>query len=197
MCESASGGLKELDRISRRIVEEDLLPAGSGDDLAAESHARRAKAHDLGLDVVDDEVDAVPAARAGPRAVRHRTSGGACWTAQQDAKWPADDVGESRSHVRAQGEPEVRRVEGDRGVDVLDHVPNVDRTVCHDKKLPAPNLRCVTAPSRTETAGSLGRETRASAIPGTVRRPSPDRLLPGPPGDARSRPGGSSHCRSR
>src|SRR5207247_8170234 len=132
-------------------------------DLAAESDARRAKPRDLGLDVVDDEVDAVPAARAGLPAVWHRTAGRACRTAQQDAKWPADDVGERRSHVRAQCEPEVRRVERDRGVDVLDHVANIDRALCHDKRLPAPNRPCVTSPSGTGTDGPRGPETRPAA----------------------------------
>src|SRR5207253_10960949 len=129
----------------------------------------------------EGEADPIPAARAGLPAVRHRTSGGACRSAQQDSKWPADDVGESRSHVRAQREPEVCRVEGDCSVDVLDHVPNVDRTLCHYKKLPAPNRPRVTALSGTGTAGSRGRGPRASAIPGTGTRPRPERASPGPP----------------
>jgi hypothetical protein len=62
---SLVGGLEELDRVPGRVVDEDLLPAGPGDDVVAEPEACGAEALDLGVDVVDDEVDAVPAARSG------------------------------------------------------------------------------------------------------------------------------------
>jgi len=116
------------------VAEHDLLSTRSGHDLAPERHAGRAEARNLGIDVIDDEVDPVPSARTGLATVRHRTTRRALGPAQQDAKRSADDVGEGRSHVRTQREPEMRRVEGDRRLDIVDHVPNVDRALGHDAK---------------------------------------------------------------
>src|SRR5215469_755131 len=61
-CESpsASGWLEELDRVTGRIVKEDLLAARTADHVAAEGHARAPQASDFGVDVVHQQVDAVP-----------------------------------------------------------------------------------------------------------------------------------------
>jgi hypothetical protein len=58
--------LEQLDDVARGVLEKDLGAAGSGEDVVAEGEPITAEARDLGLDVVDDEVDAVPAAGAGP-----------------------------------------------------------------------------------------------------------------------------------
>src|SRR2546430_10947110 len=36
---SSGGGLEELDRVTGRVVEQDLLASGTGDDVIAEAHA--------------------------------------------------------------------------------------------------------------------------------------------------------------
>jgi pimeloyl-ACP methyl ester carboxylesterase len=65
--------LEQLDRVAGRVIEQDLLAARSGDDVVAEGEPGGAQPLDLGFDVVDDEVNAVPATGAGLTAVRHRS----------------------------------------------------------------------------------------------------------------------------
>src|SRR5262245_56512698 len=71
---ASAPGLEELDRVAGGVVEHDLPAAGAADDLVPERDSFTGQAFDLGLDVVDDQVDPVPA--AGPRlaSVRHRPS---------------------------------------------------------------------------------------------------------------------------
>src|SRR3954471_23752721 len=56
---SATGGLEELDRIARGVVEHDLPAARPADDVVAEGHSGAAQAGDVAVDVIDDEVEAV------------------------------------------------------------------------------------------------------------------------------------------
>src|SRR5215203_432752 len=72
---SSLGGLEELDRVAGGIVERNLLAAGATDDVVAKREPGRAQALDLARDIVDDEVDAVPATRPGLAAVGHRPAG--------------------------------------------------------------------------------------------------------------------------
>src|SRR5262244_2183967 len=53
--------LEKLDRIARRVLQQDLRAAWSGDDVVAERHPGAAQSSDLARQVVDDEVDAIPA----------------------------------------------------------------------------------------------------------------------------------------
>src|ERR687892_1382768 len=80
---SGAGGLEELDHIAGGVLQQDLTAAGTADDVVAEAQAGLAESGDLGGDVADDEVDAVPA--AGPRlgSIGHRSSGRAGWPAEQ------------------------------------------------------------------------------------------------------------------
>src|SRR4051812_22559225 len=71
-CGSSASGLEELDRVPRWVVDDDLLAARALDHLVAEAHVGGAEAFDLGVDVVDDQVDAVPASRLGLAPVGHR-----------------------------------------------------------------------------------------------------------------------------
>src|SRR6059058_2266166 len=64
-------GLEELDGVAGGIVEHDLLAAGTTDHGAAEHHTGGAKALYFGVDVVDDQVDAVPSAGTGLTTVGH------------------------------------------------------------------------------------------------------------------------------
>ena len=67
---SRSGWLKQLDRVAGRIVEQDLLPTRTGDHVIPEAHARPSQPSDLSIDVVDEQVNAIPPAWA--RAARRR-----------------------------------------------------------------------------------------------------------------------------
>src|SRR3954469_1242284 len=57
---SDAGGLEQLDQVARRVLDEDLLAAGSADDLVAERDALGLQPFDLTREVVKDEVDPVP-----------------------------------------------------------------------------------------------------------------------------------------
>src|SRR5688572_13259000 len=63
-CVGAGGGLEQLDQVAVGVGEQRLAPAGAGDQVAAEGEARAAKPGEFGVEVVDDELDAV-AARGG------------------------------------------------------------------------------------------------------------------------------------
>ena len=95
--------------------------------------------------VFDDEMDAVPSARCGLAAVGHRAACRALRSAQQQTQITADDVREGRRGIRAQRETEMRRVEGDRRLDVVDHVANIDSRLGHYEKLAGLDSRRVLA----------------------------------------------------
>jgi hypothetical protein len=66
-----------------------------------------ARASDLGFDVLDDQVDPVPAARAARAPVEHRAGGRAPGTVAEQAQVAAGDVRERGALVGAQVEAEV------------------------------------------------------------------------------------------
>src|SRR6266511_1120801 len=70
-----SGRLEQFDRVAGGVVDQDLGAAGPGHDVVAELHSFSAEPLDLGRYVVDNEVDAVPAAWAGFAPVGHRAPG--------------------------------------------------------------------------------------------------------------------------
>src|SRR6476619_4708937 len=86
------GGLKQLDRVAGGVVEQDLLAAGAADDVVAEVHAFAAEALDLGCYVIDDEVNAVPAAGRRLRAVGHRPAGRALRAAEEQPQVAAEYI---------------------------------------------------------------------------------------------------------
>jgi len=69
------GGLEELDRVARGIVEHDLGAARSPHHVAPEPGPGTTQALDLGGDVVDDELDPVPPTGSGLAPVGHRSPG--------------------------------------------------------------------------------------------------------------------------
>src|SRR4051812_18812756 len=75
--ERCSGGrwLEKLDRVAGGIVDQYLLAARSADDVVAEAQAGGAQPLHLASDVLDDEMDPVPAPRRGCAAVGHRPPG--------------------------------------------------------------------------------------------------------------------------
>src|SRR3954447_18528300 len=73
--DSGAGGLEELDRVAGGVLEQDLPAARPADDVVAERQAGRPQPIDLGPDVLDDEMDAVPASRLRRSAIGHRPPG--------------------------------------------------------------------------------------------------------------------------
>src|SRR5262245_37332368 len=126
ICLLSLAWLKKLDRVACRVVNEDLLAARTLDDLVSERDSGRTQPLDLGGEIVDQEVDPVPAAWLRLASVGHRPRSRALRTAEQEPEAPTLDVGERRRIVRQQLEAEVRCVEGDRRLHVVDHVPDVN-----------------------------------------------------------------------
>ena len=62
---TADGRLEQLDEVAGRIGEQDLTSAGAGDHLAAEGRSHAAEPVDLGVEVVDDEMDPIAAGGGG------------------------------------------------------------------------------------------------------------------------------------
>jgi hypothetical protein len=69
--------LIQFDKIAGRVDEQNLGSARSGHDVVSEFHAGGAQSGDLSRKIIDNQVNAIPAAWLGPLAVRHRSAGGA------------------------------------------------------------------------------------------------------------------------
>jgi hypothetical protein len=121
-----AGRLEELDDVTGGVQQENLLAAGSFNDVVAELGPGIAELDDLGVDVVDEEVDAVPATRSGLGAVGHRPSGRAGRTSEEQSEVASLYVGKGGREVSEELEAENLGVEGDRLVDVGDHVADVN-----------------------------------------------------------------------
>src|SRR5260370_10186139 len=76
---SAARGLKQFDRVSRRIIQHDFRSARAGQNVTAETHLRLAQSFNLAAEVIDVDDDAIPAARLRLPSVQHRFCG---------APWP-------------------------------------------------------------------------------------------------------------
>src|SRR5689334_21728885 len=107
------GGLEQFDEVAGRVGDEELAPARSGDQVAAEGQAGFPEAGGLGLQVVDDEVDAVAA--RGLVLGGGGAGAGAGGAGEQQAQRPADHLGEAGGGAEVQGEAEVGGVEVDGG----------------------------------------------------------------------------------
>jgi hypothetical protein len=75
---SGAGGLEELDRVARRVLEQDLLAARAADDVVAERQAGGAQLLDVGGDVLNDEVEPVPTGRRTTPGREIRSREGPC-----------------------------------------------------------------------------------------------------------------------
>lgn len=116
-----SGRLKQLNRVARRVLEQDLSAARSRHDVIPELQSCVAKAVDFGRDVLDHEFHTIPAAGSWAVTVWHRSPSRARGTAQQQPEVTPNHIGESRCRAREHFEAEVLCVEVDGLVDVLDH----------------------------------------------------------------------------
>src|SRR3954469_10172781 len=121
--------LEQLDQIAVRVGEQDLPPTRAGDQVAAEGQVCIAEPGDLGVEVVDDEVDAVTAGDGG--IVGGGAGTGTGGAGQQQPQRPTDHVGESGCGTGVQREAEVGGVEVDGGLDVADEVADAGVLVGH------------------------------------------------------------------
>lgn len=100
------------------------------------------------LEVIDNELDPVPAAGARLPTVRHGAPGRAGGSAKEQPKIISGNIGKCRPSLREESEAQMSRVEGDCGIDVVDHVGNVDP--CHrryfERSRQMPVVRATTAP---------------------------------------------------
>src|SRR5918995_2574391 len=107
-----AGWLEQLDWIAGGVLEQDLLATRPADDVVAERQTGGPQPLDVGRDVLDDEVDPVPASRPGRAPVGHRPPGRARRSAQQQPQVAAHDVGERGGGAGADLEAEMCGVEG-------------------------------------------------------------------------------------
>src|SRR5258708_14669194 len=91
------GRLEQLDEVPCGVDGENLCAAGTGHDLVAEPNPLPGEAGDLAVEVVDDEVDAVPSTGAGSFAIRHRSAGRALRAGQQEPHVASSDIPERRT----------------------------------------------------------------------------------------------------
>src|SRR5207237_4188285 len=113
---SPSRRFEQLDGVARGIVEQDLPAAVAHDDLVPESDARRPQFLDFAAQIVDLELDAVPAARLGLASIGHRLAcaAAAARRAQQQAERAVREHREARAGVELDAEAEAGAVERDR-----------------------------------------------------------------------------------
>src|SRR5687768_5186792 len=64
--------LEQLDEVSGRVLQQGLLPTPPADHVAAERRAALPEPGDHGVEIVDLDLEPVPPARFGHRAVGHR-----------------------------------------------------------------------------------------------------------------------------
>ena len=128
-----SRGLEEFDDIAGGVLQQDLFAAWPFDDVVAKRSPGGTQSGDLRVDVIDNQVDAVPAPRSGLGAIRHGPPRGAVRSAEQQPQFAASDISEGRK-FRQNLEAEELRIEGDRLVDVVYHIANADHVfeISHD-----------------------------------------------------------------
>jgi catechol 2,3-dioxygenase len=115
-------GLEQFDWVAGWIVEHNLCAAGAGDDVTAELDACCSQSVDFAADVIDDQMDAVPATGDRLASIGERSRSGAGRAAEQEPERAAGDVCERWREVGQLGESEVFRVEVERGRDISDDV---------------------------------------------------------------------------
>src|SRR5882724_7203561 len=112
--EQTSRRLEQLDRVARRVFAQDLLTAGSGDDVVAEADALVLQLDDERAEVVHREDESIPAARLGLAAVRHGPRGRRPRAGQPERQIVARHDRHIRPELLPEREAEVLRIECDR-----------------------------------------------------------------------------------
>jgi hypothetical protein len=120
--------LEQLDGIASRVIQQDLPATKPAHDVVAEPRSRLAQAVDLAVEIIDLQLDPVPAARLGPATIRHRLGGPtrAAHCVHQQPQIAAREHGEAGRGVQLNGEAEPLGIERDRCIDVVDDVADAD-----------------------------------------------------------------------
>src|SRR5437763_11870921 len=105
--------LERLPRVPRRILDEDLPSPGPGHDLVSEREAGSLHRLDLGIQVLDNEHQAIPPSRLRLTTVRHGPCSGALRSAQPQREIAVRDDPEGGTHSALQSEAELLGVETD------------------------------------------------------------------------------------
>src|SRR5918996_1746811 len=159
---SLVGGLEQFDEVAGRVGEQNLPAARPGHHVAVKVQTSRAEPVDLGIQVVDNQVDTVAAGSV--RVVRCSTRPGTGRPGQQEPQRAAYHVGEGGSRAHVHPEVEVGGVEVDGRFHVVDQVTDAGilLSASHGSNLPKPILALL--PGVTKTS-----RTRAPVDPPSSR----------------------------
>src|SRR5262249_28368828 len=102
---------------------------GVCDDVVAERSAGVAETGYFGVDVVDDQVDAIPTTGSGLDAIRHGSSRGTGRPAEQQPQTAPGDASERRRGAGQHLEVEELRIEVNGLLNVIDTVAYVHHIV--------------------------------------------------------------------
>jgi hypothetical protein len=117
-------GLKQLDAITRWIVEQYLLATSANHDVISEPSTSFTKCINQALQVVHLKLDAIPSTRFGTPPVGHGLSRASpsARRAEQQPKVTANKHGESQRRLHCCVEAKMLGVEGHGGFHVVDDV---------------------------------------------------------------------------
>jgi hypothetical protein len=110
-----------------------VTTAWSGDDFISPANSCGAKPRDLELQIGDDELNTIPTAGRGHAPVGRPPTAGTRRAAQQQSEIATGHIRECRSGDRDDREPEIRGVEGDSLLDIVNDVANIDER--HKRRL--------------------------------------------------------------
>src|SRR5215213_4012349 len=124
---SGAGRLEELDRVARRVLEQNLAAAPPRDDVVTEASPSLPQRLDLALEVCDLDLETIPAPGLGTAAIRHRLARAThAGLIEQQPQVASRKHHKARPELHLDVEAQMPDVEGDRGVDVVVDVANAD-----------------------------------------------------------------------
>src|SRR6185436_10839479 len=115
-------GLEELDGVARWILDEDLMTTGSLDDLAPEARPVGSETVDGPLEIVDDDLEAIPP--AGRRNATGLARAAHARLVEKQSQAIFRQAREARGTGKVDSKAEAIAVEVDRLVDVCHEVPH-------------------------------------------------------------------------
>ena len=119
--------LEEFDRVSIRILKQDLLAARSDFHLVAKTESGRLQLLDPGREVGNFKNDSIPAPRLLAMSIGHRTGTGCARTAEDEFEMAARDLGEGGQMLVVELEAEPLRIELRGAADVLDLIADAPK----------------------------------------------------------------------
>src|SRR5262245_16204129 len=88
----STGRFEQLNKITGWVHQQDLRSSRTGHEVIAEPHSGIAQAGNLGWQILNNKVDAVPTAWSWLFAVLHGSTRRACGPAEQEPQRATDDV---------------------------------------------------------------------------------------------------------